>query len=58
MNRPLAASSVTGATTVAVKVSVVSKITLSKSWRSSAPEVATNAPQPSPMASSDRGSGS
>ena len=58
MNRPLTASSVTGATTAAIDTSVGSKMTVSKSWSTSAPEVATNAPQPRPSTSSERGSGS
>ena len=58
MNRPLTASSVIGATIVAMDTSVGSKMRVSKSCRTSAPDVATNAPQPRPSTSSERGSGS
>ncbi len=58
MKSPFAASSVIGATMVALTTSVVLKMRSSKSWSSSAPEVATNAPQPRPRTRSDRGSGS
>ena len=58
MNSPFAPSSVIGATIVALTTSVVLKMRSSKSWSSSAPDVATNAPHPRPMTSSERGSGS
>ena len=58
MNSPLAASSVTGATTTAVNTLVFWKMTLSKTCRTKAIEVATKAPQPRPRTRRERGSGS
>jgi hypothetical protein len=49
---------VIGATTTDVVALVLMKIRWSKSWSSRAADVATNAPQPRPRTSNERGSGS
>ena len=58
MNRPFAASSVTGATTVPAHEVGVPSTAWSSSWSTSAAAVATTAPQPKAITSSRTGSGS
>ena len=58
MNSPLAASSVSGATTAPENVRGAWKANSPAIWSTRAELVATNAPQPRPSSSSERGSGS